>query len=75
MNARLDATLNLGVVKPTVFLMVENVLNRRNVVMIADPASFFDEASSYKDVASGPRNNLLAYGVPMTMHFGISINY
>ena len=74
-NARLDATLNLGVVKPTVFLMVENVLNRRNVVMIADPASFFDEASSYKDVASGPRNNLLAYGVPMTMHFGISINY
>ncbi len=74
-NARLDATLNLGAVRPTVFFLIENVLNRRNVVAIADPASYFDDASTYKDVAGGPRNNLLAYGVPMTFHFGFSISY
>ncbi len=74
-NARVDATLNLGGLKPTVFLLVENVLNRRNVIAIADPASYFDDASDFKNIAAGPRNNLLAYGVPMTMHFGFSINY
>ena len=74
-NARIDATLNLGTVKPTVFFLIENVLNRTNVVAIADPASYFDKSSAYYNVAGGPRNNLLAYGAPMTFHFGVSINY
>jgi hypothetical protein len=74
-NARIDATLNLGTVKPTVFFLIENILNRTNVVAIADPASYFDTASSYYNVAGGPRNNLLAYGIPMTFHFGVTINY
>ena len=71
----MDATLALGPVNPTVYLLVENVLNRQNVVYIADPGSFFDEASAYHDVAAGSTNNLLAYGKPMTMNFGVQIDF
>lgn len=74
-NLRVDAKLNLGAVKPTVFLIVDNVMNRRNVVAVADPFSYFDEASDFYQVAGGPRNNLLAYGAPMTLHVGVSIDY
>lgn len=74
-NLRVDATLNLGVVRPTVYLLVDNIMNRRNVVAIADPASYFDAASDFDNVAGGPRNNLLAYGPPMTLHIGVSIDY
>lgn len=74
-NLRVDAKMNLGVVRPTVYLLIENVMNRRNVVAIADPGSYFDAASRYHEVAAGPTNNLLAYGAPMTMHFGVSIDY
>ena len=74
-NLKLDATLALGPVNPTVYLLVENVLNRQNVVYIADPGSFFDEASAYYDIAAGSTNNLLAYGRPMTMNFGVQIDF
>ena len=74
-NLRVDAKLNLGSVRPTVFLIVDNVMNRRNVVAVADPYSYFDEASDFYQVAGGPRNNLLAYGSPMTLHVGVSIDY
>ena len=74
-NLRIDAKLDLGIVRPTVYLLVENVLDVRNVVAIADPGSYFDEASDYSEVAAGPTNNLMAYGAPMTIHFGVSIDY
>jgi hypothetical protein len=74
-NLRVDAKIDLGVVRPTVYFLIENVLNRRNVVAIADPGSYFDSASDYHEIAAGPANNLMAYGIPMTMHFGVSIDY
>jgi len=74
-NLRIDAKLDLGIVRPTVYLLVENVLDVRNVVAIADPGSYFDDASAYYEVAAGPTNNLMAYGAPMTIHFGVSIDY
>ena len=74
-NLKLDATLALGPVNPTVYLLIENVMNRQNVVYIADPGSFFDEASAYHDIAAGSANNLLAYGKPMTMNLGVQIDF
>ena len=74
-NLKLDATLALGPVNPTVYLLIENVMNRQNVVYIADPGSFFDEASAYHEIAAGSANNLLAYGKPMTMNFGVQIDF
>lgn len=74
-NLRVDADLNLPVLRPTVYLLIENLMNRRNVVAIADPGSYFDDASDYHEIAAGPTNNLMAYGPPMTMHIGISIDY
>jgi len=75
LNLKLDAQLALGPVSPTVYLLIENVLNQQNVIAIADPGSFFDEASDYYNIAAGPTNNLLAYGKPMTLNFGVQINY
>ena len=60
---------------PTVYLLVENVLNRQNVVAIADPGSFFDAASDYNNIAAGSTNNLLAYGKPMTLNLGVQIDF
>ena len=74
-NLKLDATLALGSVNPTVYLLVENVLNIQNVVYIADPGSYFDDASDYYNVAAGPTNNLLAYGKPMTLNLGVQIDF
>ena len=74
-NLKLDARLSVAGVSPTVYLLVENVLNRQNVVAIADPGSFFDEASTYHNIAAGSTNNLLAYGKPMTLNVGVQINY
>lgn len=74
-NLRVDAKMNLKVIRPTVYLLIENLLNRRNVAAIADPGSYFDSASKYYQVAAGPTNNLMAYGPPMTMHIGVSIDY
>ena len=74
-NLKLDATLALGPVNPTVYLLVENVLNVQNVVYIADPGSYFDDASNYYNVAAGPTNNLLAYGKPMTLNLGVQIDF
>ena len=74
-NLKLDTQLSLGPVSPIVYLLIENVLNRQNVVAIADPGSFFDDASTYFDIAAGSTNNLLAYGKPMTINFGLQINY
>jgi len=74
-NLRVDAKLDLGIVRPTVYFLIENVLNSRNVVAIADPGSYFDAASDYSEIAAGPTNNLMAYGPPMTIHFGVSIDY
>jgi len=70
-----DARLGLGFASPTVYLLVENVINRKNVVWVADPMSFFDETSNFYQVASGPRNNLLAYGKPLTINFGASLSF
>ena len=74
-NLKLDATLALGPVNPTVYLLIENVMNKQNVVYIADPGSFFDEASAYHDIAAGSANNLLAYGKPRTMNLGVQIDF
>ena len=74
-NLKLDATLALGPVNPTVYLLVENVLNKQNVVYIADPGSYFDEQSNYYNVAAGPTNNLLAYGRPMTLNIGVQLDF
>ncbi|MBH30367.1 MAG: hypothetical protein CMG71_00055 [Candidatus Marinimicrobia bacterium] len=74
-NLKLDAQLALGGISPTVFLLIENVINRRNVVWVADPMSFFDETSNFNNVAAGPRNNLLAYGRPLTINFGATISF
>ena len=74
-NLKLDATLALGSVNPTVYLLVENVLNVQNVVYIADPGSYFDDASNYYNVAAGPTNNLLAYGKPMTLNIGVQLDF
>ena len=74
-NLRLDATLALGPVNPTVYLLIENVSNSQNVIYIADPGSYFDEASEYYEIAAGSSNNLLAYGKPMTMNVGVQINF
>jgi hypothetical protein len=74
-NLKLDATLALGPVNPTVYLLIENVMKRQNVVYIADPGSYFDEASAYHEIAAGSANNLLAYGKPMTMNFGVQIDF
>ena len=75
LNLKLDARLGLGFASPTVYLLVENVINRKNVVWVGDPASFFDETSNFHNVASGPRNNLLAYGKPLTINFGASLSF
>lgn len=74
-NLKVDARLGLGFASPTVYLLVENVINRKNVVWVADPMSFFDETSNFYQVASGPRNNLLAYGKPLTINFGASLSF
>ena len=74
-NLKLDATLALGPVNPTVYLLIENVMNKQNVVYVADPGSYFDEASAYHDIAAGSANNLLAYGKPMTMNLGVQIDF
>ncbi|HIF29092.1 MAG TPA: TonB-dependent receptor [Candidatus Marinimicrobia bacterium] len=74
-NLKLDATLALGSVNPTVYLLVENALNIQNVVYIADPGSYFDDASNYYNVAAGPTNNLLAYGRPMTLNIGVQLDF
>jgi hypothetical protein len=74
-NLKLDATLALGSVNPTVYLLVENALNIQNVVYIADPGSYFDGQSDYYNVAAGPTNNLLAYGKPMTLNFGVQLDF
>ena len=74
-NLKLDATLALGPVNPTVYLLIENVMNKQNVVYVADPGSYFDEASAYHDIAAGSTNNLLAYGKPMTMNLGVQIDF
>ena len=74
-NLKLDATLALGPVNPTVYLLIENVMNKQNVVYIADPGSYFDEASAYHDIAAGSANNLLAYGKPRTMNLGVQIDF
>jgi len=75
LNLKLDARLSVAGISPTVYLLVENVMNNQNVVAIADPGSFFDEASAYHNIAAGSSNNLLAYGKPMTLNFGVQINY
>ena len=74
-NLKLDATLALGSVNPTVYLLVENALNIQNVVYIADPGSYFDRQSDYHNVAAGPTNNLLAYGTPMTLNIGVQLDF
>ena len=74
-NLKLDAQLSIAGISPTVYLLVENVLNRQNVVAIADPGSFFDDASTFHNIAAGSTNNLLAYGKPMTLNVGVQINY
>ena len=74
-NLKLDATLALGSVSPTVYLLVENALNIQNVVYIADPGSYFDRQSDYHNVAAGPTNNLLAYGRPMTLNIGVQLDF
>ena len=74
-NLKLDATLALGSVNPTVYLLVENALNIQNVVYIADPGSYFDAQSDYHNVAAGPTNNLLAYGRPMTLNIGVQLDF
>ena len=74
-NLKLDATLALGSVNPTVYLLVENALNIQNVVYIADPGSYFDRQSDYHNVAAGPTNNLLAYGRPMTLNIGVQLDF
>ena len=74
-NLRVDAKIDLGTIRPTVYLLIENVMNQQNVVAIADPSSYFDGASAFYEVAGGPNNNLMAYGLPMTMNIGISIDY
>ncbi|MDP6456777.1 MAG: TonB-dependent receptor [Candidatus Marinimicrobia bacterium] len=70
---KVDAKLAVGPVSPTVFVQVDNLLNRENVVAIADPSSYFDENESNYQNAAGPRNNLAAYGAPMIIHLGFSI--
>jgi len=75
LNLKLDARLSVAGISPTLYLLVENVMNNQNVVAIADPGSFFDEASAYHNIAAGSSNNLLAYGKPMTLNFGVQINY
>ena len=44
LNLKLDARLSVAGISPTVYLLVENVMNNQNVVAIADPGSFFDES-------------------------------
>ena len=68
-----ELKLNVGPVSPTVFLLIDNLLNRENVVAIADPTTYFDESESNYHNAAGPKNNLAAYGAPMTIHFGFSV--
>lgn len=75
LNLKLDARLSVAGISPTLYLLVENVMNNQNVVAIADPGSFFDEASTYHNIAAGSSNNLLAYGKPMTLNVGVQINY
>ena len=74
-NLKLDAKLALGPVNPTVYLLVENLLGKQNVVYVADPGSFFDEQSDFHNVAAGPTNNLLAYGKPKTISLGVQIDF
>jgi hypothetical protein len=76
-DLKLDAALNLGTVKPTVFLFIENLFNVRNVLSIKDPGSFFrkTEDNQFFQNAAGPRNDLTAYGVPFTPHLGITLQY
>ena len=75
LNLKLDARLSVAGISPILYILVENVMNNQNVVAIADPGSFFDEASAYHNIAAGSSNNLLAYGKPMTLNFGVQINY
>lgn len=75
LNLKLDAQLSVAGINPTVYVLVENVMNKQNVIAIADPGSFFDSSSDYYNVGAGPTNNLLAYGKPRTLSFGVQINY
>jgi outer membrane receptor for ferrienterochelin and colicin len=75
LNLKLDAQLSVAGINPTVYVLVENVMDKQNVIAIADPGSFFDSSSDYYNVGAGPTNNLLAYGKPRTLSFGVQINY
>ena len=72
-DLKLDATLNLGTVQPTVFLLVENLFDTRNILSIKDPGSFFNESERLNQNAAGPLNDLTAYGIPRTIHLGFTI--
>lgn len=74
-DAKFDATLNFGTIRPNVFLFVENLFNKRNVLSIKDPASFFRPGEAFTENAAGPRNDLTAYDLPITVHFGFTIVY
>ncbi len=74
-DLKLDATLNLGLVHPNVFLLIENILDRRNVRSINDPTSYNDETTDHFQNAAGPLNDLTAYGIPRTAHLGLSIKF
>ncbi|MFQ5627627.1 MAG: TonB-dependent receptor plug domain-containing protein [bacterium] len=75
-DLRLDATLNLGAIRPNVFLLIENLLDRRNILSIKDPSSFFDETrEGLFHNAAGPRNDLTAYDIPRTAHLGLTIGF
>lgn len=74
-DAKFDVTLNLGSIKPNIFLFVENLFNKRNVISVRDPASFFRNGDDFFENAAGPRNDLTAFDIPITVHFGFSVGY
>ncbi|MCZ6673446.1 MAG: TonB-dependent receptor [Verrucomicrobia bacterium] len=74
-DAKFDVTFDLGTVKPNVFIFVQNLLNRRNVLSVKDPASFFRSGDNFFENAAGPRNDLTAYDIPFTIHFGFTVAY
>lgn len=74
-DARFDVTFDFGNVKPNFFIFVENLLNKRNVLSIKDPASFFRSGDNFFENAAGPRNDLTAYDIPITVHFGFTVAY
>jgi hypothetical protein len=76
-DLKVDAALNFGTIRPTVFLFIENLFNVRNVLSIKDPSSFFRETEEnlFFHNAAGPRNDLTAYGVPFTPHLGVTLEF